>query len=70
MGLHMHGDQTLRNFTLLNTEINIPEPLMEPTNVLGPKKTVCEIFFVKFIKICVFELLPQFYAINLIKYFA
>lgn len=44
---------------------------METTDELGPKKTVCEIFFfVKFIKICVFELLPQFYAINLIKYFA
>lgn len=51
MGLHMHGDQTQRNFTLLkHRKISSLKPFTEMTNKLGTKRTVCQIFFCKVYK--------------------
>lgn len=46
MGLHMHGDQTQRNFPLLKHRKNILlETFYGNENKLGTKQTVCQIFF-------------------------
>lgn len=51
MGLHMHGDKTQRNFTLLkHRKISSLKPFTEMTNKLGTKRTVCQIFFCKVYK--------------------